>query len=480
MALVRNNLLVFFLFVSFFLSLATDWYLEISVILFVVTVLAVLDKLGKGLVLRELIVLHTVFICLVMAEVGYRFYNYQNYLARAFIKYMAVPEDVYFSYALPAVTAFSVAMCWPIKHGRGVLDEGPPLQRLLFNVKKTLHKFGRKGISIVLVGITMLFIADRMPVGLQFFSILFFFSSFAGVLYIYYAPTFRYKKLLLTLFTLFIVGGTIESGVFTLIVYMGITIFSFLFLGKKFALWKKVLVFVIGALALMVIQNVKGAYRHETWKDEDYAGNKYEVFGEILSEKLGNVDNMFDELNFFPIYMRANQGINVSVVMNRIPTRQDFDGGNRLILVTASAFVPRFLWPDKPEAGGRESMKYFTGMDIYGWSTNVGPLGEAYGSFGVMGGIIYMFFLGVFIRWTYKRLFVVSRKLPLIILWLPVLYYQVTSSMETDTLQILNSLLKGAFFLWLLYKIVPSWFGVSKKTMSVRPKPTIINQITTE
>ena len=51
-------------------------------------------------------------------------------------------------------------------------------------------------------------------------------------------------------------------------------------------------------------------------------------------------------------------------------------------------------------AGGQYNMKYYTGLVIEGWSTNVGPVGEAYGSFGVTGGIMYMFCLGLFIRWA--------------------------------------------------------------------------------
>src|SRR6516225_7452879 len=122
MANFRSNFLIIFLLLSLLFSLVTDWYLEISVFLLIVTVLTVLDKLGKGLVLRELIVLHTILICLVMPEVGYRIYNYQNYLSRAFLKYMVVPEDVYFNFALPAVTAFSLAMCWPITRRGVILD----------------------------------------------------------------------------------------------------------------------------------------------------------------------------------------------------------------------------------------------------------------------------------------------------------------------------------------------------------------------
>ena len=109
-------------------------------------------------------------------------------------------------------------------------------------------------------------------------------------------------------------------------------------------------------------------------------------------------------------------------------------------------------------------MAYYAGRVIQGWSTNVGPLGEAYGSFGVSGGIIYMFFLGLFIRWIYARIFKVARNIPLLICWLPVFFFQIISSAETDSLQIFNSLIKAAFFVWLLYKVIPQWFGSATKT----------------
>jgi hypothetical protein len=464
LTIVRNNFLILSLIVSFLLSLVTDWYWAISLFLFVITILSVLDKLGKGLVLREMVVMYTIFICLVAPEIGYRVYNYDNYLARIFVKYMQVPEQTYCDFAIPAISAFSIAMCFPISRDKQIMDEGSFFQDIINDAKKQLHKSVKKAITIVSIGIAMFFLVDFLPEQFRFAGLLFFFSSFAGILYIYYCPAFPSKKILLTLFSLFIIWGTVESGVFTVIVYMGITLFSFLFLGKKFALWKKILVFIVCSFFLLIIQNVKATYRDVTWKDTEYTGNKTQLFGHIVLDKLKNFDQLFDEKGFFPIYTRSNEGYNISLVMKRIPANQDYDGGSRLLTIAASSLVPRFLWPNKPEAGGKESMMYFAGKYIAGWSTNVSPLGEAYGSFGVYGGIVYMFLLGLFVRWAYRRVFVISQKLPLVIFWIPVLFYQVTYSMETDTLQILNSLLKSAFFLWLLYKIVPAWFGIVKKT----------------
>jgi len=125
--------------------------------------------------------------------------------------------------------------------------------------------------------------------------------------------------------------------------------------------------------------------------------------------------------------------------------------------------VPRFMWADKPMAGGAANMQYYAGYTIKGYTVNIGPLGEAYGSFGVTGGIIFMMVLGAFIRFAYGAVFRLAGRFPLLVFWLPVLFYQVTYSGENDTLQILNSLMKSAFFIWLLYKAFPQLLMPSKK-----------------
>jgi hypothetical protein len=467
MASIRNNLFLSSLVLSFLFSLVTNWYTEISIFLLVVTIFSILDKLGKGLVLRELVVLHTIFICLIMPSVGYNVYNYDNYLARIFYRFMQVPEDTYFGFTLPAICAFSIAMCFPVTKNKQVLDEGNSFKKLLENVMKELRVRVSRGITIVVVGIISLFIIPFVPSEVKFFITLLFFSSFAGILYLYYSPPFPAKKILLSLFSMFIIALAIQSGVFTVIVYMGITLFSFFFLGKKYALWKKIAVFVVGVFLLFITQNVKTSFRDVTWKGKE-VDSKTGLFFDLIVDKLNNFDKMVDLNGFFPVYMRTNQGYNISVVMRRIPAQQDFDGGNRLMTTAMSALVPRLLWPDKPKAGGVESMKYFTGYNIEGWSTNVSPLGEAYGSFGPKNGIFYMFCLGLFIRWVYKKVFLNTKKHPLLVLWIPVLFYQITYCMETDSLQIFNSLLKGAFFLWLLYKMLPTWFGKIAKRANVQ------------
>lgn len=459
------------------LSFITDWYTPLSYLLIGAVFTSVLDKLGKGVVLREIISLHLCFLCLAMPLLGYAVYNRSNALALLWVRYMPVAQSIYFSYALPAIAAFVFGLCWPINN-KTYSDQGEKVGDLLQNIKEVLgrNNMHKKGIYFVIIGITMLFLSPFMPTSLRFISILFYFSSFAGILYIFYAPPFKYKVSLLILFVLFILANSLRSGMFTIVAYMGFTMFSFLFIGKRMHFVIKTALFLLCVFLLVLIQSVKPTYRKYTWKSE-YQGSRAELFLDLVSEKVEQGD-FFTQDAFFPIFYRINQGYNVALVMRRIPSVQQYDGGLNLFRNIASSLVPRVLWPNKPEAGGKFNMKYYTGYTIQGWSTNVGPMGEAYGSFGSAGGIVYMFFLGLFIRWAYMTLFKIARKLPLLICWLPVLFYQISYSAETDTLQIFNSLIKGAFFIWILFKLLPEWFGVIKENTQLlkktrRPDPML-------
>jgi hypothetical protein len=442
--------------------LLTDAHKPLSIYLVILLLVMILDKLGKGIVLREIIALHSSFVCLIMPIVGYDVYNGNNALARLWVRYMPVPEEVYFSFALPAIAAFVGALCWPMTK-KDVSDHGPTFQNIIPRMKAILDQsfMNKSSIQILVIGTTMFFVSGYLPTSIQFVFLLFYFASFGGLLYVYFTPSFPNKWPVLILFILFILINALLSGMFTIVAYMGLTLFSFFFVGKKAGFIKKTLVFIFCAFCLLLIQSIKPAYRKLVWFG--YKGNKAELFVNLATEKLATGD-FISEKAFFPIYYRANQGYNVALVMRRFPRIKEHDNGRNLLLAAASALVPRFLWPNKPEAGGRFNMKYYANMNLKGYSTNIGPLGEAYGSFGIGGGILYMFFLGFFIRWAYQKLFSLSRTMPLLICWIPVLFYQITYSAETDTLQILNSLLKSAFFIWILYRLVPTWFGVLPKS----------------
>jgi hypothetical protein len=369
-----------------------------------------------------------------------------------------------------------MVLTWPLKTGK-FSSEFEMIQYLRIRIVEKLSNHRQVGLVIISIGLVFSFIYPYIPGSFQFFVLLFYFSSFAGLLYVYYTPSLRYKYWIIGGFSLFLLLNALNTGMFTVVAYMGLTIFSFFFLGNKASFFKKFSFFIIGFLLLIVLQNTKKEFRAFTW-GKKYEGSKVELFSEIFVNNFSKGEDLFAKNTFFPIYMRTNQGFNIALVMKRFPSIYPHDNGKFMVTNVASSLVPRFLWPDKPEAGGKFNMKYYTGWTITNWSTNIGPLGEAYGAFGFWGGILFMGLLALFVRWIYKRLITLSfRYNPLLICWIPVLFYQVTYSGETDTLQIVNALLKTAFFIFLLYRIVPTWFGNSREGNSVRLQDDTLQQV---
>jgi hypothetical protein len=282
---------------------------------------------------------------------------------------------------------------------------------------------------------------------------------FAVFLCIYFSPGLKYKKLLLSLIVLLITYEAIQTGMFTTVVYMGVVMGSIVFIGSKIAFWKKITMTALAVLFIIALQSAKGSFRKQTWGG-GYEGSKTGLFTDLMKENVTNFSAIFDNKAFFPLYARMNQGFITAHVMRRIPAVQDFDNGRSIYLTVASALVPRIIWEDKLESGGAYNMKHFAGWTLIGWSANIGPVGEAYGNFGVVGGIVYMFIFGLFIRLAYFTVLRLSNRLPLLIFWIPVLFFELSYCMEGDTLQALNSIIKVSVFTYIIYLIQPRLLGL--------------------
>jgi hypothetical protein len=450
----------------FLMTLVSDGYVAISILLFVLILLSILYKIGQGIVMLEAISLFYVFTCLVMPVVGYKYYNYNNPLAKLFKRYMQVPEQDYFGYALPALIMFSFILTFPLNR-RNYMDSGEFLFQHINKIKEYVKKNPNTGATIMIVGVAQLLFGGIFPLELRFFFDIFFFSSFAGLLMVFFGENKTYKTFLIPAFVLLLLVKALESSLFTVIAYMSIAMASFFLLGNKTGIIKKIGFLIAGCFFLLVLQNSKMAYRkviRTSGNISRSSTDQLNTFGNIVKDQFFISENFFQVNEFYPVFIRLNQGFNVSQVMDRIPSAQDFDGGEMIQKSILASVTPRFLWPDKPMAGGHFNMKYYAGLTItFGaYSTNVGPLGEAYGAFGVFGGILAMCALAFYIRFVYYRVWHISLKYPIMILWLPVIFYQTTYSAENDILQILNSTIKSSLFLWLVSKFQPKWFGISK------------------
>ena len=166
-----------------------------------------------------------------------------------------------------------------------------------------------------------------------------------------------------------------------------------------------------------------------------------------------------DADNMFFTAARMNQGWLVAVTMDRVPARHPFGYGETLWDSFLAAFVPRFIWPEKPNAGGRQNLKRFWGLSIVGYSMNIGTLGEAYANFDKLGGIFYMFLYGLFFNFFLSSILKMSEKRPTLMLWLPFLFFY-SISVETDLYTTMGALIKAMIFTWIIFKIYDIGFNL--------------------
>jgi hypothetical protein len=185
------------------------------------------------------------------------------------------------------------------------------------------------------------------------------------------------------------------------------------------------------------------------------------IFYNLIIDKFENLETLLDEGSFFFTYIRMNQGFLVSRVMDYVPRVEDYANGSTIVRSLGAIIVPRFLWPDKPEAGGRENLSRFMGIKKrHNFSMNIGPYGEAYGNFGPVVGVGFILLYGLLLSFMLSSIIKRSFLTPSLLLWLPLLFYY-TLTVETDLLTTLNSFFKGLIFMVVVYFIARRFFNVN-------------------
>jgi hypothetical protein len=449
-----------FLIIALIHSLVTsDYTLNVIAVSLFISIYA-MYRIGKGLVLMEMMAFHCCLTCILAPLMGFNFYGADSEIARLWVKVMTINPDAYFEFVLPATIAYVIGLTFPFGKNK-YADYGDNVASIVTRIQQYLSDKTQMGLILLGVGFVCYFLRLTFMGPLQHVFQIFYYFLFTGVLYVYYQKTFRLKWLIYFGVGSLLIYDAIKTGMFTIVAYMSITIFSIFLLKKRIPLYRKLIFVALGFSTFFVIQASKYNYRNATWVD-NFEGSRASILQKEMGDKIDNFSSLFSEKAFFPIYTRINQGHNIQLVIQRIPAVRDYDYGESLFVALMSAFVPRLFWPDKPQLGGVYNMKHYLGVDLVGWSTNIGPIGEAWGNFGKWGGILYMFFYGLFIRWCFTRLFVWSKKRPLLLLWIPVLFYEATFSIEGDSLQTFNSIFKAALVVWAMAKVFPAIFGEEK------------------
>ena len=349
---------------------------------------------------------------------------------------MKVSEDVYFGYAIPALLSFILALHLYAGKLKGeIVDQE---KTTLFVRKNPLLPYYFIGIGFVSSILASFFSSDF---GLVFYLL----SSFKFVgLFLLVIGGSELKLLPMVLVVSSIVGSSLGGGMFhdllTWLIFIG-AVFG---IKYKFGFNTKLIGCTIFILMATIIQVLKSGYRGAIGNATEDAG--IETFATVYEEQ-NESQSIFSFERLAPATVRINQGFIITNIMNNVPAKEPFSRGEEMYQVFEAAVMPRILAPDKLRAGDRTVFMKYSGLRIRpGTSMGLSSVGDAYLNYGIVGGCIFMFLLGLLYSGILNVFHKQSFKYPALILFLPMIfYYPIRPDCELQT--ILGHLFKAIFLI---------------------------------
>lgn len=416
-----------------------------------------INNIGHRIAFYDLVVFLSVFGTLAMPVQSFLQFDAGNIYAQTWGRLMPVTAEQYFSFMIPANIGLMLGLKLPIFKKR----KDSPV-KYIKNARRYLVNKGNVGYYIILIGIISGFMKPFFGGGLVYILYLMANLTFVGLFYLYFSGV-RKKTLVMIVGVCVSFAQALISGMFgEFIFFSALGLMIILLEYNKIKYGVKLSGMIIGAFLVLLLQSVKGDYRKVIWYGDDLEevdeSSNFSTFSSLFQKRLQDPQSIFAEAVMFNLNARFNQGFLIALTMDYIPQKEPFAGGETIIRSLAAVIVPRFLWPEKPTAGGAENLARFLGIkQKLNYSMNIGPFGEAYGNFGRAGGIFFMFVYGLFLNLLLCGLLKLCEKRPSLLLWFPLFFfYSVT--VETDILTTVNSLVKAsvfAFFIfWVFKKVV--------------------------
>ncbi len=434
--------------IALFFTLVEGMMMEeiLAIGLFIYILLNFIDSIGKNYNILDIPVLLALFQCMLMPSIVYHVYN-DDALVIALKYDMGVTAEVYYSFMFPAIVAMIIGIKLPALL-RG--SNQPKFLKAIAETRLYLKGKGSIGTLLIIIGVVSGIMKIFLPGDLYYVAYLFSLLLYVGILYTFFSDS-KNRLWFLLGGVIFILAQSLAQGMFGELVYTLALTVILLLLGQKIKTSLKFTLFITGFLLILILQSVKADYRSIAWRGQ--AGGEQgntSAFFTLIVDRLSQPGRFFDLTLMFPTVNRFNQGMIVGKVMDHVPNRAPFAEGETIFKSIAASFVPRLFWPNKPMSGGHENMERFTGFIIEGYSMNISPMGEAYGNYGVEGGIFFMIFYGMFFSVVIIILLNIIRKRPTLVLWFPILFLN-SVQIETDILMCVNSIIKNLIFIWFCY-----------------------------
>jgi hypothetical protein len=386
------------------------------------------------------------FIGPILAYNGLDAYQYVHYK-------MKIPEADYFAYAIPAVFLFILGL-----H----INAGKLNGEIVDEQKITL--FVQKNPKLPYIFIILGFLTSVLSgfFGSELAFVFYLLGSFKFIgLFLLVLGTKELKTLSLVVVIGSIVSSSLGEGMFhDLITWI-------IFTGSIFAIKYKIgfntkVIACAGFIFLAVtIQVLKASYRAATGTGKQEAG--IETFSNLY-EKQNEEGSIFSAAKLAPTTVRINQGFIITNIMVNVPARIPFSNGEEMYQLFEAAILPRILAPNKLNAGDRTIFMKYSGLQIRaGTSMGLSSLGDAYLNYGIYGGCVFMFLLGLMYNAILNIFYKQSNHYPVLILFTAlVFYYPIRPDCELQT--ILGHLFKSCFLIACMIYFFKKTFRVQTVT----------------
>lgn len=395
-----------------------------------------ITKLSQKFIIFELAQLIAIVSWLIGPLPFYHFFNESNEYAQKWVKMMPVDSNDYYSFVLPATFALMLGFHYKTKNEYVLSNTSYYFQliKLNLNRKRVL------GPLFLILGIVAGLLVPYVSNTLTFIFYLLQKLTYVGLLYIYFTNV-PYKKQLLLLGVMMLVFHSIKEGMFGDLIHIVLLVGSLLVSSLNLSFTKKLLIILFGIYFIFLLQSIKHQYRALAWNH----GYDISYFFNLLGNRIVNPLGALNEESTLLYLARVNQGYLIAKTMYHVPKDKPFAYGETVYKSVMASIIPRFIWPDKPESGGKYNLERFWGYKLERYSMNLGSIGEAYGNFNKVGAIVFMFFYGLTYKLILNYVLKLVLKSPTWLIWMPFIFlYSIAA--ETDIVTTTNWLIKSLIF----------------------------------
>ncbi len=354
--------------------------------------------------------------------------------------HMYVPVEEYMALAVPGVIALSIGLyAFRSKKRVAQVSYYADITRDIVSSTQYLPFY------LIGIGFIFSFLIDRFPPALAFPAYILSNVKYIGLIYLIFSDRQKSKGLILALAFLLTFMSSLRGAMFHDLLLWSAFIGMYAAYIFRPSNTQKVLAVLLGMAFIFTLQAVKDEYR-ATLREEGQ-GQNVQKFLETVDARLIE-DEMANSSNVERLVVRINQGWIISSIMDMVPKWFPHANGETVLVAVKASLLPRFLYPDKPSAGGRENYEKYSGFELQsGTSMGISLLGEGYINYGVRGAWVFMFIFGLTSSFVIQQFFRLASKYPTIWLWFPLILLHFVKA-ETELLVQLNFIVKSIIMVY--------------------------------